>query len=276
MTYSDPSHSDLLLLAIRQAYYAGKAILNIYKSCDFEVQMKGDNSPITLADRKSHSLIIEGLKKTGIPLLSEESTGITWVERKKWKQYWLIDPLDGTKEFINRNDEFTVNIALIEDGQPTMGIIYLPVYRLIYFAAKGMGSYRISDSIIKDTCCDLRLLYRKATKLPVKTFSANVRIVASRSHLSEETKRFISDLEKKYEHVETVPAGSSLKLCLIAEGKAEIYPRFGPTMEWDIAAGHMIVTEAGGSLKQRDGSPFLYNKPDLLNPWFIARSQSFN
>ena len=169
-----------------------------------------------------------------------------------------------------------MNIALIERGRPVLGVIYLPVFKTLYFAIQDLGSYKIikpEGITTKTTFDDLKQM---ATKLPVNSFDEIVRIVASRSHISPETKLFIDNLEEKYGKISTVAAGSSLKLCLVAEGNAEIYPRMGPTMEWDIAAGHIIITESGGTVLKTDNSEMLYNKQDLLNPWFIVRSKSFS
>ena len=270
------SNPQLLVQAVELSIQAGKEILKVYSGIDFQVELKNDQSPLTLADKKSHDIIVSGLRSSNLPILSEESSGITWEHRKNWERYWLVDPLDGTKEFIKRNDEFTVNIALIERGRPVLGVIYLPVSKTLYFAIQDLGSYKIikpEGIITKTTFDDLK---QAATKLPVNSFDEIVRIVASRSHISPETKLFIDNLEEKYGKISTVAAGSSLKLCLVAEGNAEIYPRMGPTMEWDIAAGHIIITESGGSVLKTDNSEMIYNKEDLLNPWFIVKSKSFS
>ena len=234
--------------------------------------IKEDHSPLTLADRTSHTMLVAALNKTGLPVLSEESGTIQWSERKKWQRFWLVDPLDGTKEFIKRNDQFTVNIALIDRGQPVMGLIYLPVTRILYFALKGEGSYRFK--IPRKSDFKPRRLLSLSTRLPVPENHSATRVIASRSHLNEETKKWIEGLQKQGP-VEVLSYGSSLKLCVLAEGGAEIYPRLGPTMEWDIAAGHIIVTESGGRMMKIDGNPLKYNKEDLHNPWFIAHSRAF-
>lgn len=270
------SYSHLLVQAVELSILAGKEILKIYSGIDFQVELKKDQSPLTLADKKSHDIIVSGLRSSNIQVLSEESSGITWEQRKNWDRYWLVDPLDGTKEFIKRNDEFTVNIALIERGRPILGVIYLPVFKTLYFAIQDLGSYRIIKPEGINTKTTFDDLKQTATKLPVNSFDEIVRIVASRSHISPETKLFIDNLEEKYGRISTVAAGSSLKLCLVAEGNAEIYPRMGPTMEWDIAAGHIIITESGGTVLKTDNSEMIYNKQDLLNPWFIVRSKSFS
>jgi len=275
MKTPSPFYRNLIITAIDLSRKAGLDILDVYYHSDFEVEFKSDKSPLTIADKRSHIRILEGLENTEIPVLSEESAGITYEDRKEWDRFWLVDPLDGTKEFIKKNDEFTVNIALIENGKPVMGVIYLPVFDEMYFGLKGVGSFKISA--FKELGVDLEwdFLIESADKLPSETKGNAVRIVASRSHLSDETQGFIDDLKKKHGEVSTVSAGSSLKLCLIAESRAEIYPRLGPTMEWDIAAGHSIIAAAGGSIYKTDGKELEYNKENLLNPWFIARSKYF-
>lgn len=275
MTRQIISYPKLIVQAIELSIIAGNEILKVYSKEDFQVEEKTDQSPLTLADKKSHNIIVKGLKSSEIPVLSEESHGINWEERKEWERYWLVDPLDGTKEFIKRNDEFTVNIALIEKGIPVMGVIYVPVFDVLYFALQDTGSFKIikPGNINAETSFDD--LMKKAVKLPAFTQGSQLRVVASRSHISPETKLFIDGLDEKYGEVKTVAAGSSLKLCLVAEGNAEIYPRMGPTMEWDIAAGHVIVTESGGSILKADNTDLVYNKPDLLNPWFVVRSKSY-
>lgn len=266
----------LLLKALRLSLIAGDAIMEVYGGSDFNIEMKEDNSPLTLADKASNSIIVDGVKDFGIPVLSEESPEISWEIRKDWERYWLIDPLDGTKEFIKRNDEFTVNIALIENSEPILGVVYLPVLKQLYFALKDYGAYKLEKVEQKDLNEeDFEQLLKKSMKLPDHRKGEGIRVVASRSHLSQETEDFIRELKGKGEKIDLVPAGSSLKLCLIAEGKADVYPRMGPTMEWDIAAGHVIINESGGSVLKLDDTPLNYNKPELLNPWFIAKSKLY-
>lgn len=252
---------------------AGKEIMTIYGTNDFKVELKADESPLTIADKKAHNIIVTSLAKTGLPVLSEESDTISWEERRKWHQFWLVDPLDGTKEFIKHNDQFTVNIALIENNQPVMGLILLPVTGNLFFATKGEGSYRIE--IHGSSLFDPQQLFSGAVRLPDQPAYNQNRIIASKSHLNEETKEWIRKFEKQEGKAEILSFGSSLKLCVLAEGGAEIYPRLGPTMEWDIAAGHVIVTESGGKMMKMDGHPVTYNKEDLHSPWFIAHSQAF-
>ena len=265
----------LLLKALRLSLIAGDAIMEVYSRSDFNIEMKEDNSPLTLADKASNSIIIDGVKNFGIPVLSEEGSEISWEIRKDWERYWLIDPLDGTKEFIKRNDEFTVNIALMENNEPILGVIYLPVLKQLYYALKGHGAYKLEKVEQKDLNEEFEHVLKKSIRLPDHRKGEGVRVVASRSHLSQETEDFIMKLKRKDEKIDLVPAGSSLKLCLIAEGKADVYPRMGPTMEWDIAAGHIIIIESGGSVFKLDDTPLNYNKPDLLNPWFVAESKLY-
>lgn len=260
---------ELLKLSIRLSLEAGKEILRIYEG-ENSVDKKSDDSPLTLADISSHRIISDGLSSTDIPLLSEEGKDISYEVRRNWQYFWLIDPLDGTKEFIKRNGEFTVNIALIHASRPVLGIIYAPVMRLLYYALKGEGAYK---TLVGEDG-NLDKIISGAQRLPL--YSRDIlsrRIVASRSHMSAETEAYIIKLKDKFKEVSFLSAGSSLKFCLIAEGSADIYPRFGPTMEWDTAAGQIIVEEAGGTvLEVETGQPLVYNKRDLKNPYFIVRS----
>jgi len=262
--------NDLLYTAIKSSISAGKAILEVYNSDNFEVEFKSDNSPLTLADRKAHNIIVKYLEKTGIPILSEEGRGIPYEERKNWDQFWLVDPLDGTKEFVKRNGEFTVNIALIENGNPIMGVIYVPVTDVLYVGSSGNGAYRVDKVSNFNTEAEI---LQVAQKLPVERKDKSYKVVASRSHMSQETEEYVEKLRQEHENVEIVSKGSSLKLCLVAEGNADIYPRFGPTSEWDTAAGHAIVLASGGKvvLAEDENKELMYNKEDILNPFFIAK-----
>ena len=217
---------QLLLSAIHAALEAGNAIDLIYNDpkSDFGIERKSDNSPLTIADKKSHNVIISYLKDTPYPILSEEGRMIPYEERKQWNTLWIIDPLDGTKEFIKKNGEFTVNIALVENGTPVLGVIYLPVKRTLYFAAKGIGSFKTEVNSICNQ--SLNEWIEASQKLPIPDDSRPFRIVASRSHCSEETMAFISQVELQYGKAELVSSGSSIKICMIAEGSADIYPRF--------------------------------------------------
>jgi len=229
------------------------------------VDLKDDGSPLTNADRASHEVIQAALSGTGYPIMSEEGKQIPFEERSGWNRYWLVDPLDGTKEFIKRNGEFTVNIALIEDGQPILGVIQQPTTQIALVGIIGDGVYRFAAE-------DSRMIREEARmKLNEGGERDLVTVIASRSHRSPETESFIESLRGE-KRITTVSAGSSLKFCLIAEGKADIYPRFAPTMEWDTAAGHAILKSAGKNVYLYPGGKEMqYNKPLLTNDWFIAR-----
>lgn len=245
---------------INLAKEAGEKILNIYNTDDFSVEYKDDNSPLTRADKAAHKVIVEQLEKLtpNIPILSEEGKSIPFEERTQWHQYWLIDPLDGTKEFVKRNGEFTVNIALIKDHKTSMGVVYAPVLDTIYYGEDNKGAFKIIGT-------------EEPLKIAVNDVLQNpVQLVGSRSHASDNLKKFASQFDKH----EFVSMGSSLKLCLVADGSADIYPRFGLTSEWDTAAAQCVVECAGGYVKDLELNPLEYNKKDsLLNPYFIVASQ---
>lgn len=274
--------TNILFTAIRAALQAGAEIMKVYTdpNADFEIEKKADNSPLTIADRKSHAIIAGWLANTPYPILSEEGKKIPTEERQSWNELWVVDPLDGTKEFIKRNGEFTVNIAYVKNGAPEAGVIYIPVKEELFFADTEKGAYKLSNEYglltrineNKEPGCTLETLIEKAQKLPYPTPHEGFMIVASRSHLNAETEEYIERMKKEHAKVETVSKGSSLKLCLIAEGVADVYPRFAPTMEWDTAAGHAIIRAAGKEVYQANtDKPLIYNKEDLLNPWFIAK-----
>lgn len=262
-----------LYIAIRASIDAGKKILDIYNdpNADFGIERKADNSPLTLADKASHEIIMNALLNTPFPILSEEGTSISYEERAKWNILWIVDPLDGTKEFIKKNGEFTVNIALVENGEPILGVIYVPVRKELYFSAKDFGSFKLSNvDCYSQPAYDV--IMEEAIKLPFASGHQGLVVVASRSHQSEETLMFIENLRKQGQPVTLINSGSSIKICLVAEGTADYYPRFAPTMEWDTAAGDAIARESGCSVLKADGSSSLeYNKKDLLNPWFIVK-----
>jgi 3'(2'), 5'-bisphosphate nucleotidase len=253
--------TDLLPHVVALAREAGQAILTVYNEVNPGVEYKRDNSPLTQADMASHHVILDGLTRLNPewPVLSEESREIPFDQRSAWRYFWMVDPLDGTKEFLCRNGEFTVNIALMDCSVPILGVVFAPAIDKMYFAAKGAGAWKLD----------------RETVLQIKAARAEncaPRVVVSRSHLSgeEDLDRFTAGAE----NCEFIPMGSSLKFCLVAEGAADIYPRIGPTMEWDTAAAHCIVEEAGGSVVALDGSAMIYNKLDLLNPGFVARARS--
>ena len=275
-------------MALLAAKDAGRAILDVYRQ-DFDISYKDDHSPLTLADQRSHNIIVSHLSDVSgerLPILSEEGRSISYQQRRRWKYFWMADPLDGTKEFIKKNDEFTVNIAQIHQNRPILGVIYVPVKDVFYFAGDGLGAYRMDNSDIlaigtdrpvkNDSPRVLETILARSIKLPddnhrFEKKDSQITIVGSRSHATKELEAFIENMRKKHEQVEFISAGSSLKLCLVAEGRADIYPRLGPTMEWDTAAGQVIVEQARGSvLNYEMDEPLRYNKKNLLNPWFIA------
>ncbi len=261
--------NDKLLTAIEASILAGAEILKIYKT-DFSIETKDDNSPLTIADKNANDIIVSFLEPSSIPILSEEGRSIPYSERKDWEKLWIVDPLDGTKEFIKKNDEFTVNIALIENQTPIMGVVYAPVLDELYFGDKELGSYKLEKASVYFNADDI---ISKSTKLPLADNKDYYGVVASRSHLSKETSDFIDELKDNHNKLKIVSKGSSLKICMIAEGSADIYPRFAPTMEWDTAAGHAVVLYADKRIVQAKSSDMevVYNKENLLNPWFIAK-----
>jgi 3'(2'), 5'-bisphosphate nucleotidase len=265
---------SLLNTAVLASIHAGTKIMEVYKSEDFNVEMKSDNSPLTRADKESNDVIEEALRTTKIPVLSEEGRQIPYGERKNWERLWVVDPLDGTKEFIKRNGEFTVNIALVEDQKPILGVIYLPVKKVVYFAASGIGAFKgvVSlDRLGPVMEYDVFNSLDRYQKLPLNKTDKVFRVVGSRSHMSDETAAFIKSITKNHKDVEIVSAGSALKLCLIAEGSVNVYPRFAPTMEWDIAAGHAIINEAGKKvLMHNSDKELIYNRENNVNGWFVA------
>lgn len=268
---------NCLFVAIDAALKAGEKILSIYNdpASDFGIERKADNSPLTIADRKAHEIIDHVLRKsTPYPVLSEEGKQMEYVCRKDWEMLWIVDPLDGTKEFIKRNGEFTVNIALIENGTPVMGVIYLPVKKELYFAEDSSGAYKLTGIEALKEGDTLETLQAAAVRLPHTQVKEAFVIVASRSHLTPETEAYIEEMKKQYDLVELISSGSSIKICLVAEGKADVYPRFAPTMEWDTAAGHAIARAAGAEIYQAGKEmPLRYNKEDLLNPWFVVKKR---
>ena len=256
------NNQEVVLDILNIAIDAGKEILKIYKK-NFNVDLKVDNSPITEADINSNNLIKKRLIEIekNIPILTEESL-VNWETRRVWNKYWLIDPLDGTKEFINRNGEFTVNISLIENNLPIFGVIYAPEKSLLYYGIKNNGSYKLITQDNINTLSEFK-------KININNnTTSNIKIIGSRSHSNKDFQIWV---EKNFSQYELISIGSSLKLCFLAEGTADIYPRLGPTSEWDIAAGHIILEEAGGKLKSFDNTDILYNtKENIINPNFLA------
>ncbi|MAP02147.1 MAG: 3'(2'),5'-bisphosphate nucleotidase [Flavobacteriales bacterium] len=247
--------NELLQLAKSAAILAGEEILKVYNK-DFDVSYKEDESPLTIADKNANTVIEKMLLESKIPILSEEGRQVPFEERKNWDKLWIVDPLDGTKEFVKRNGEFTVNIALIENGSPVMGVIYVPVTNVLYYASEE-GAFKESKNSID--------------KLPILMDRQSFIAVGSRSHQSPETKAYFDSLINKHGKIEVISMGSSLKICLVAEGKADVYPRFAPTMEWDTAAGHAIANYANKKLiDYKTKKEMKYNREQLLNNWFIV------
>lgn len=247
---------ELLDKVVKISEKAGRAVMDVYTGGDFGASQKEDDSPLTKADLASNDIITTELSSLvpTRPVLSEESREVPFEERKDWRDLWIVDPLDGTKEFIKRNGEFTVNIALVSEGRPTLGVVHAPALGVTYFAATGEGAYKKSAGRTERIHAD-------------DWHGKTLKVVASRSHLSESVKSFVEKLEGE---VEFVSMGSSLKLCLVADGSAHLYPRFGPTMEWDTAAAQCVVEEAGGRVTSLDGLPITYNREDLKNGYFIV------
>ena len=252
---------ELVDEVIKISKKAGEQILTVYEDEEkFNIELKDDESPLTRADQLANEVIVQGLRNLNVeyPIISEENRQIPFSKRRDFTKFWLVDPLDGTKEFIKRNGEFTVNIALVENGSPIMGVVYVPVLDEVYYAWKGGGSYFAKKDEVRE--------------LAVPNFcddDEGIRVVCSRSHINDETQNFIG----QFRNPQAVSKGSSLKFLLIASGEAEIYPRLGPTMEWDTGAAQIILEEAGGEVLQYDTmQPLVYNKENLLNPYFIARA----
>ncbi len=296
---NDKEHPSLelyLVQALKAAFLAGKEIRALYTTAaDFNVELKSDSSPLTIADRRSHEVIekilLSDVSGSPLPILSEEGKNIPCDERKQWDRFWLVDPLDGTKEFIKRNGEFTVNIALIQGNEPVLGVVYVPVSGVFYFGGKDIGACKLHVKEVggKDDeegpgsvsaefflgeleNNSLKEILRVSAPLPQRKTDSDYVVIASRSHMNRETEEYITALKKQYQHVRMISAGSSLKLCLVAEGRADCYPRLGPTMEWDTAAAHAVANGAGRSVIIFDTDAELqYNKENLLNPWFVVK-----
>ena len=240
------------------AVQAAATIMEVDSGNDFDIELKGDHSPLTAADKAAHAVIVQGLQKAypTIPILSEEGRTIPYSQRCNWNRFWLVDPLDGTKEFIKKNDEFTVNIALIDHNRVVAGLVNVPAQNVTFFGALGLGSWKMKDS-------------EPPQAIQVRQIPADgaLMVVMSRSHPAPALVNYLESLTVG----DALPVGSSLKFCVVAEGKADLYPRLGPTMEWDTAAGHAVVEAAGGRVTQMDGTPLTYNKENLLNPHFIVK-----
>lgn len=257
-------------LALQTALEAGELILECYGMEDMQTEYKSDNSPLTVADRKSNDHIVTKLAGTGLPVLSEEGQPVPYEERKAWPAFWMVDPLDGTREFLARNGEFTLNIALIRDGHPVLGVVYAPAKEQLYFASVEEGAFLVEGA--RGMTGSPELLADAARRLPFSSNPDSFRIVASRSHMDEKTLSYLERLRQNNPDLDVLRCGSSLKFCMVASGEVHSYPRFSPTMEWDTAAGHAILNAAGKTLidtvSQRE---LVYNKENLHNPGFIAQ-----
>ena len=259
MEHTVAINKDTLGIVEIIAKRAGEAIMAVYEKEDFGVETKSDNSPLTEADLAAHRVIEAALLEAfpDIPVLSEESGDVSYEQRKDWRCFWMVDPLDGTKEFIKRNGEFTVNIALIVDHKPLLGVVYAPVLKTSYAGYLGGGAWVTDEQ-------------GESRQVSASSYSGGtISVVASRSHVSDELKTFLDKIENK----ELISMGSSLKICLVATGEADLYPRLGPTMEWDTAAAHAVVIAAGGSLTNLQGEALSYNKENLLNPFFMVAGE---
>lgn len=263
---------NLLKTAIVAALQAGRDIIHIYNdpAQDFGIEKKADNSPLTLADKAAHHRIMGFLEPTGIPVLSEEGRHLPFEERSAWDCLWVVDPLDGTKEFIKKNGEFTVNIALVRNQIPVMGVIYVPAKDLLYWGSED-GAFKATVTC-GETFPDVEEILSGGKRLPLETSGRDsFVVVASRSHMSADTQAYVDEMQRLHGKVELLSSGSSIKICMVAEGAADAYPRYAPTMEWDTAAGDAIARAAGCSvINAETGSPLKYNKEDLLNPWFLV------
>jgi 3'(2'), 5'-bisphosphate nucleotidase len=261
--------NEYLKTAIKASLAAGTEIMKVYNEEDFQVEVKSDKSPLTIADKRANEVINAYLKPLGIPIISEENEEISYKERKQWKECWIVDPLDGTKEFIKKNGEFTVNIALVSEGRPQMGVIFAPALKTLYFAVVSEGkAFKLS---VPDEVVDPNVILNLSEEIQPQVNSDCIKIVGSRSHMNDETIKFIDDLKSAEKEVQVVSKGSSLKFCLLAEGEAHLYPRFGPTMEWDTAAGQAICEAVGFFCKFSDsGKRISYNRENLRNDNFLV------
>jgi len=259
--------NDWIRLALSASLEAGKAIMDIYEGEDLGVEYKDDASPLTRADRAAHHVIMRHLEPTGIPVLSEEGKHMPFEDRSEWDELWIVDPVDGTKEFIKRNGEFTVNIALVRRGRVAGGVVFAPVLGTGDVGVEGEGAWRLEVS----TGADVEVAWNDRMALPMDIGQRPFTVVASRSHMSPETQAYVEEAKSIHGEVNLISKGSSLKLCMVAEGTADAYPRFAPTMEWDTAAGQAVCEAAGCDvIDQNTGEPMRYNREDLLNAWFLV------
>ncbi|MDA0939789.1 MAG: 3'(2'),5'-bisphosphate nucleotidase CysQ [Bacteroidetes bacterium] len=262
--------NDWIRVALAASLEAGRAILDIYESDDVGVEYKEDQSPLTRADRAAHDVLMRHLEATSIPVLSEEGKHMPFSERQGWDALWIVDPVDGTKEFIKRNGEFTVNVALVRDGRVAGGVVLAPVLGHAYVGVVGEGAWRLEVDMTKVISADEAWAQRAA--LPFDAPEGRpFTVVASRSHMSPETEAYVEEARAQHGEVNLISKGSSLKLCMVAEGTADAYPRFAPTMEWDTAAGQAVCEAAGCDvIDQNTNEPMRYNREELLNAWFLV------
>lgn len=259
-----------LKTAIEASLQAGEEILKIYNK-DFKIDYKDDKSPLTDADLASNKIIVAKLKTTNIPIISEENKQVEYNIRKNWEKCWIVDPIDGTKEFIKKNGEFTVNIALVEKGETKLGVIYVPVTKELYYTNSNKTKAYKSVITAHQQLLENTLFKEKDLLTPNLGKTTKINVVGSRSHMNDDTLKFLENLKEQYNEVEIVSKGSSLKFCLVAEGKADVYPRFAPTMEWDTAAGQAICEAVGLKvLDQSTNKPLIYNRENLLNNYFLV------
>ena len=262
--------NDSIRVALGACLEAGRAILDIYSREDVGVEFKDDKSPLTQADRAAHEILMRHLEATGIPVLSEEGKHLPFETRQNWEALWIVDPVDGTKEFIKRNGEFTVNVALVRHGEVECGVVLAPVLGHAYVGHVGEGAWRLEASMSENESAEDAWRTRKDLPLDGSE-DRPFTIVASRSHMSPETEAYVEEARAEHGRIELISKGSSLKLCMVAEGAADAYPRFAPTMEWDTAAGQAVCEAAGCQvIDQRTGATMRYNREDLLNAWFLV------
>lgn len=260
----------MLKIAFDAAQKAGRAVMEVYESDDFGVEHKADQSPLTRADRAAHEVIMAHLEHTGIPVLSEEGRHMAFEERRDWASLWIVDPVDGTKEFVKRNGEFTVNIALVKEGRVVLGVVLAPVLNCAYLGVVGEGAWKVEVTNALEEAEDDGWNRRASLPIPAPA-GRPFTVVASRSHMSPETHAFVDQKRESHGEVHLISKGSSLKLCMVAEGMADAYPRFAPTMEWDTAAGQAVCESAGCKvIDQNTRAPMRYNREELLNAWFLV------
>lgn len=276
MPPNEDAMKPLLEKAVLAALEAGRLIIEVYESDDFNVEVKGDGSPLTRADKLANDSITRALASTELPFLSEEGRTIAYAERRSWDSFWLVDPLDGTKEFLKRNGEFTVNIALVVGQAPRLGVVYAPARGVLYFGDASAGAFVVDDAdLLMRSSSSMAEIQARAAALPRPIGQRPFKIVGSRSHGSPETAAYVEGLRAEHPDLEMLGIGSSLKLCMVADGAADVYPRFAPTMEWDTAAAHAVVLGAGRQVLRYEAGrgpvgPVVYNKEDLTNPWFLV------